>query len=219
MGVKKGLLSANADPDERELASLLFEPGFSTADSVSNVSGRGVGMDVVRQSVDALRGSIEIESTPGKGTRFVIRLPLTLAIIDGLLVSVASEQFILPLSAIEECVELTSREKELAPGRNLIRVRGETIPYVRLRQEFALRGEAPEIEQVVIASLDRGRVGFVVDHVVGEHQTVIKNLGRMYQDIAGVSGATILGDGSVSLIVDLAQLADAAEKEEVKRFH
>jgi len=219
MAVRKGLINATAELDNRELASLLFEPGFSTADTVSNVSGRGVGMDVVRQSVDALRGSIEIESTSGKGTRFVIRLPLTLAIIDGLLVSVATEQFILPLAAIEECVELTSREKTLAPGRNLIRVRGETIPYIRLRQEFALQGESPEIEQVVIASLDQGRVGFVVDHVVGEHQTVIKNLGRMYQDIAGVSGATILGDGSVSLIVDLGQLADAAEKEEVKRYH
>ncbi len=217
--VQKGLLSATAEPTDREISALLFEPGLSTANIVSNVSGRGVGMDVVRQSIDALRGSIEIESTPGQGTRFIIKLPLTLAIIDGLLVNIGSDQFILPLSAIEECVELTAKEKALAHGRNLIRVRGETIPYVRLRNEFALSGEAPEIEQVVIAHLDRGRVGFVVDHVVGEHQTVIKNLGRMYQDIAGVSGATILGDGRVALIIDLTQLADVAEKTEAKHCH
>ena len=217
--IRKGLLSSTHDPDPRELSQLLFEPGFSTATQLSSVSGRGVGMDVVRQAIDTLRGSIEIESAPGQGTCFAIKLPLTLAIIEGLLVNVGADQYILPLAAIEECVELTGKEKALAPGRNLIRVRGQVVPYVRLRDEFALTGDSPDIEQVVIAQMEQGRVGFVVDHVVGEHQTVIKNLGRMYQNIAGISGATILGDGRVALIVDLPQLAEVAEKHETGQFH
>ena len=120
----------------------------------------------------------------------------------------------MPLSAVEECIELSREDSELSHGRNLVKVRGEIIPYVRLREEFGLNGERPEIEQVVIVNLAGLRVGFVVDHVVGEHQTVIKNLGRMYQDVDGVSGATILGDGRVALILDLPQLAERAEHSE-----
>lgn len=216
-GIEKGLLSAQTDVSEREIFNLIFEPGFSTANEVSNVSGRGVGMDVVRRAIDALRGSIEVRSKQGVGTTFVIRLPLTLAIIDGLLIDIASDHYILPLSAVEECIELSQKEAELSHGRNLVKVRGEIVPYVRLRDEFRVAGVRPEIEQVVIVNLEGLRVGFVVDHVVGEHQTVIKTLGRMYQDVDGVSGATILGDGRVALILDLPQLATKAEADELDR--
>jgi two-component system chemotaxis sensor kinase CheA len=217
--VEKGLISEHAELTEREIHALVFEPGFSTAQEVSSVSGRGVGMDVVRQAIDALRGSIEVHSEEGKGTSFSVKLPLTLAIIDGLLIDIASDHYVLPLSAVEECIELTRDEAEQAHGRNLVKVRGEIVPYVRLRDEFKIKCERPEIEQIVIVNLEGLRVGFVVDHVVGEHQTVIKNLGRMYQDVDGVSGATILGDGRVALILDLPQLACRAEEYEKKSLH
>ena len=219
MAVEKGLISAQTELNERELFNLIFEPGFSTAEEISNVSGRGVGMDVVRQAIDALRGSIEVRSEAGSGTTFVVRLPLTLAIIDGLLIDIASENYILPLSAVEECIELSSADTEQSHGRNLVNVRGEIIPYVRLRDEFSLNGRRPEIEQIVVAKLEGTRIGFVVDHVVGEHQTVIKNLGRMYQDIDGISGATILGDGRVALVLDLPKLAEKAETRENAKFN
>jgi len=215
--VAKGLVSAQAELSDRDIYGLIFEPGFSTASEISNVSGRGVGMDVVRQAIDNLRGSIEVISEPGQGTRFLLKLPLTLAIIEGLLVHIAGEEFVMPLAAVEECIELTREGAAQSHGRNLIKVRGEIVPYVRLREEFNLGGERPEIEQVVIATLEGLRVGFVVDHVVGEHQTVIKNLGSMYRDVSGVSGATILGDGRVALILDLPQLAERAEKLETSR--
>ena len=217
--VAKGLITAQAELSERELFNLIFEPGFTTEDEVSSVSGRGVGMDVVRQAVDVLRGSIEVRSEIGHGTAFAITLPLTLAIIDGLLIDIASEHYILPLSAIEECIELTRDDTEQSHGRNLIKVRGEIVPYVRLREEFNFDGHCPGIEQVVVANLEGTRIGFVVDHVVGEHQTVIKNLGRMYQDIDGISGATILGDGRVALVLYLPKLAEKAETRENATFN
>ncbi len=217
--IEKGLISEHADLTEREIHHLIFEPGFSTAQEVSSVSGRGVGMDVVRQAIDALRGSIEVKSEFGRGTSFSLKLPLTLAIIDGLLIDIDSDHYVLPLSAVEECVELTRDEAIQAHGRNLVKIRGEIVPYVRLRDEFKINGDSPEIEQIVIVNLEGLRVGFVVDHVIGEHQTVIKNLGRMYQDVDGVSGATILGDGRVALILDLPQLANRAEQYEKSSLH
>ena len=217
--IEKGLVSEHAELNNREIYALIFEPGFSTAQEVSNVSGRGVGMDVVRQAIDALRGSIEVQSEQGKGTTFKVKLPLTLAIIDGLLIDIAAEHYVLPLSAVEECIELTRADAEQAHGRNLVKIRGEIVPYVRLRDEFKINGERPDIEQIVIVNIEGLRVGFVVDHVVGEHQTVIKNLGRMYQDVDGVSGATILGDGRVALILDMPQLAGRAEEYEKKALH
>ncbi len=218
-GIEKGLVAAQAELSERDIYNLIFEPGFSTAAEVSSVSGRGVGMDVVRQAVDSLRGTMEVRSEKGQGTTFIVKLPLTLAIIDGLLIDISSENYILPLSAVEECIELTRESSEQSHGRNLVKVRGEIIPYVRLRDEFRINGQCPEIEQIVIVNLEGARVGFVVDHVVGEHQTVIKNLGRMYQDADGISGATILGDGRVALILDLPQLAEKAEAAETAMFN
>jgi two-component system chemotaxis sensor kinase CheA len=160
-----------------------------------------------------------VRSEEGKGTTFSLKLPLTLAIIDGLLIDIGADHYVMPLSAVEECIELTRDEVEQSHGRNLVKIRGEIVPYVRLRDEFNISSERPEIEQIVIANLEGLRVGFVVDHVVGEHQTVIKNLGRMYQDVSGVSGATILGDGRVALILDLPQLAGRAEAVEKNALH
>lgn len=217
--IEKDLISEHAELSDREIHALIFEPGFSTAEEVSSVSGRGVGMDVVRQAIDGLRGSIEVNSEAGKGTSFSVKLPLTLAIIDGLLIDIAKDHYVLPLSAVEECIELTRDEAEKTHGRNLVKVRGEIVPYVRLRDEFRINGQCPDIEQIVIVNIEGLRVGFVVDHVVGEHQTVIKNLGRMYQDVDGVSGATILGDGRVALILDLPQLAGRAEEYEKQALH
>ena len=195
-----------------ELFQLIFAAGFSTAQKVTGVSGRGVGMDVVKRAIEALRGSIDIASEIGKGTTIRVRIPLTLAIIDSLLVAIGEDCYVIPLSIVEECIELTRADVAASHGRNLVRVRDQLVPYVHLRKEFAINGEPPEIEQVVVTSHNGQRVGFVVDHVIGEHQTVIKSLGRMYRDVQGLSGATILGDGKVALILDIPQLIQRAEQ-------
>jgi two-component system chemotaxis sensor kinase CheA len=190
--------------------ALLFEPGFSTAKTVTDVSGRGVGMDVVRQRVDSLRGSIDVASQAGSGTQVTLRLPLTLAIIDGLLVSVGNAYFVLPLANTLECIELTEKDIERANGKHLADVRGELIPYIRLRQHFNIRTQRPMIEQIMVVETEEGRYGFVVDEVLGNCQTVIKNLGRFYRHVQVVSGATILGNGTVALILDPERLAQDA---------
>lgn len=202
--ISRGLIEPEARLGEQELFQLVFLPGFSTVSVVSAVSGRGVGMDVVKRSVDALRGAVEIQSARGVGTTIRIKLPLTLAIIDGLLVSVGSGRYVLPMSVVEECVEITRESVEQAHGSHLVPVRGELVPYLRLREWFHEAGERPPIEQVAIASAEGVRFGFAVDDVIGQHQTVIKTLGKMYCDTEGLSGATILGDGTVALIVDVA---------------
>ena len=212
--VKNGLVSADAELSEKQVAELIMMPGFSTAETVTNVSGRGVGMDVVKKAIEDLRGSIEVAGKKGQGTMFTIRLPLTLAIIDGLLVRIGEEHFVMPLSAVEECVEIRRDNVEVFNGRNLANVRGELVPYINLRQQFRLSEDHPEIEQVVIVGVEGRRVGFLVDHVIGEHQTVIKNLGKFYRDIKGLAGATILGDGTVALILDIQQLYKVAHDAE-----
>jgi two-component system chemotaxis sensor kinase CheA len=219
--VERGLVAADAGLSEKEILALTFAPGFSTARKVSNVSGRGVGMDVVKRNIDALRGSIDLSSQKGVGTTVTLKLPLTLAIIDGLLVQVGEGHFVLPLSIVEECVDLTSEDVARAHSRHLTHVRGEIVPYVRLRERFQINGDAPFEEQIVIAECADCKVGFVVDKVIGEHQTVIKNLGRMYRDVEGISGATILGDGTVALIMDVHKLVRDTEMEEQRepRIH
>ena len=171
-------------------------------------------MDVVKRNIEALRGSIDITSQKGIGTTITLSLPLTLAIIDGLLVKIGAEIFVVPLSLVEECVELTAEDISNAHGRQIANVRGEIVPYISLREKFSINGGKPDIEQIVITSVNGQRVGFVVDHVIGEHQTVIKTLGRVYRDIEGISGATILGDGTVALIMDVTKLVQNAIKEE-----
>jgi chemotaxis protein histidine kinase CheA len=212
--IERGLISATADVSDREIYAQIFAPGFSTAAKVTSVSGRGVGMDVVKRGIDGLRGSIGVDSVRGTGTTITLKIPLTLAIIESLLVKIGKDHFVLPLAAIEECIELTSEDIRNSHGRNLANVRGVIIPYIPLRQHFCITDQQPDIEQIVIADIHGTKVGFVVDHVVGEHQTVIKSLGKMYRDVKGISGATILGDGTVALILDMNVLLQNIEQME-----
>jgi two-component system chemotaxis sensor kinase CheA len=200
--IEQGMIDAHAQLSEAEIFSLILAPGFSTAREVTDVSGRGVGMDVVQRSVDALRGLIEISSRPGAGLTVTLRLPLTLAIIDGLLVRVGPAHFVLPLANSLECVELTRRDIQDANGNHIANVRGEIIPYIRLSEYFRMETERPEREQIMVVETEHGHYGFVVDQVLGDHQTVIKSLGRLYRNVQVVSGATILGNGTVALILD-----------------
>jgi len=208
--IEKGLVTADAALSEAEIFGLIFQPGFSTARQVTDISGRGVGMDVVRQLVDSLRGTIDVASKAGTGTSVTLRLPLTLAIIDGLLLSVGDACFVLPLANTLECIELTRKEIERANGKHVVNVRGEIIPYIRLREHFNICTERPEIEQIMVVETEDGRYGFVVDQVLGNCQTVIKNLGRFYRHVQVVSGATVLGNGTVALILDPQRLAQNA---------
>ncbi len=200
--VEKGLVAAEAQLSESQIFSLILAPGFSTARKITDVSGRGVGMDVVRRTVEGLRGTIEIQSRPGSGTTVTLRLPLTLAIIDGLLVRVEKAYFVLPLATTLECIELTREDIRRANGKHVANVRGQIIPYIRLSEYFRMERKQPEREQIMVAETEEGRFGFVVDEVLGDHQTVIKNLGRFYRHVDMVSGATILGNGTVALILD-----------------
>ncbi|MDR3742297.1 MAG: chemotaxis protein CheW, partial [Terracidiphilus sp.] len=215
--VERGLVAPDAVLSEAETFALLFEPGFSTAKQITDVSGRGVGMDVVRQSVESLRGSIDVASKPGSGTSVTLRLPLTLAIIDGLLVTVGDAYFVLPLANTLECIELTREDIEKANGKHVANVRGQIVPYIPLREHFHIRTERPEIEQIMLVETEEGRYGFVVDQVLGDCQTVIKSLGRFYRHVQLVSGATILGNGMVALILDPQRLVQDALRAEAAR--
>ncbi|MCA8977038.1 MAG: chemotaxis protein CheA [Planctomycetes bacterium] len=204
--IERGLLAADAVVTDQQLSDFIFHPGFSTAAKVSNVSGRGVGMDVVKRSVEELRGTIVTISAAGEGTTFTIQLPLTLAIIDGLLVEVGGEMLVIPLELVGECIELTRDDIARQHGREVAEVRGHLVPYVELRKWIGLHGERPAIEQVVLIEFEGRSFGLVVDGVVGQIQAVIKSLGKLYENIDGIAGGTILGDGNVALIVDAPQL-------------
>ncbi len=215
--IERGLLSSEAQPTESELFQLIFAPGFSTAKQVSSVSGRGVGMDAVRSTVDALRGSIEVASRRGTGTRVTLRLPVTLAIIDGLLVRLGNAVFVIPLAAVEECVELDAAERERESGRTMLCIREHLVPFLDLDEVF---GWSPSVEsprRVVIVKFDGQRLGLVVDDILGQNQTVIKTFSQYHRDVPGFAGATILGDGSVALIIDVATLARRALAERAER--
>ncbi|MGE0086015.1 MAG: chemotaxis protein CheA [Desulfococcaceae bacterium] len=212
--VSMGLIPPDAELSENELFSLIFLPGFSTTGEISEISGRGVGMDVVKRCIENLRGSVELSSRKGVGTSITMKLPLTLAIIEGLLVEVGPTAYILPLSVVEECMELTQSAVKNARGRNLANVRGEIIPYIHLRDFFRIEGERKGVKQIVIVRLNNLRVGLVVDNIVGEHQTVIKSLGKLYRNTKVFSGSTILADGNVALILDAYKLTELAEAEE-----
>ena len=214
--VDKGLIKADAELSEQECFNLIFHPGLSTAEEITGVSGRGVGMDVVKRSIDNLRGTIEITSARGVGTTISLRLPLTLAIIDGLLVRVGEDLFIIPLSVIEECVEMTSEQAGISRERSMMTFRGEAFTYISLRHIFGIAGDPPDIEKVILVKVRGKRTGFGVDQVIGQHQTVIKTLSRVYGNVEGISGATILGDGTVALILDVSQLVTAGRNEEKK---
>jgi two-component system, chemotaxis family, sensor kinase CheA len=200
--VDRGLVAPSASLSDAEIYDLIFEPGFSTADAVSNLSGRGVGMDVVRRNVAALRGSIEVESVRGHGAIIRIRLPLTLAIIDGFLVGVGASSYVVPLDRVTECVELPPGPR----GRDCMNLRGEVLPFIRLRQVFGVPGESTRRQNVVVVEQSGQRTGLVVDALMGEFQTVIKPLGPLFSNLKCVSGSTILGNGDVALILDVGPL-------------
>ncbi|ACH93507.1 chemotaxis histidine kinase [Borrelia duttonii Ly] len=201
--ISEAISSTLSDVD---IYNLIFEPGFSTADVVTNISGRGVGMDVVKKQVESLRGNVVIESEFGKYTRIKLIFPLTLAIIEGWLVRVYDQYFIVPLSSVESCLEadkLDSRVYGLESGGNVMDYRGSMISFIRLREFFEISNEKSNSEHVVVVNTNSGKIGIVVDEVLGQHQTVIKTLGKVYSKVEGVSGATILGDGSLALVIDV----------------
>lgn len=201
--IEKGLVAEDAQLEDHEIYNLIFEPGFSTADSVTNLSGRGVGMDVVKQNITSLRGTVNIESHPGIGSTFRVRMPLTLAIIDGFLVGVNQSSFVVPLEMVLECVELTSQNLEDSAGHDYLNLRGEVLPFVRLRDFFSTGGHASRRESVVVVQANGLKVGLVVDQLMGEFQTVIKPLGKIFSHVFGIGGSTILGNGEVALILDV----------------
>src|SRR5579872_5403239 len=188
-----------------ELFSLVFKAGFTTADSVTDLSGRGVGMDVVRRNIELLRGNIDIQSTEGQGTTITIRLPLTLAIIDGFSVIANDETYVIPLEMISECVELPQDEISSDPV-GVLSLRGEPLPYVRLREVFGKPQRRPERENIVVVHRDGGYAGIAVETLLGECQAIIKPLNRILRDVPGVSGSTILDNGRVALILDVSTL-------------
>jgi two-component system chemotaxis sensor kinase CheA len=204
--VALGLAADAGRISDEDLARIVFEPGFSTAERVTEISGRGVGMDVVRRNVEALRGSVAIESTPGRGTSVTIRVPLTLAIIQGFKVGVGDEVYILPLDAVVECLELPAAESAAATSCGIINLREKPLPYLRLRDHFGVEGARRARENVVVVQHGAQAAGVVVDELHGESSTVIKPLGAMFKGIPGVAGSSILGNGRVALILDVAGL-------------
>jgi len=210
---ENGLIQPGQEMSDSELFQVIFQPGFSTAQKVTNLSGRGVGMDVVKRTLDALRGSIDIASTAGKGTEIALRLPLTLAIIDGLLVRIGQGRYVIPLSAVEECVELPAEEEGRSSGRNFLNIRGDLVPFLRLREMFNATTPPDKYQKVVVVSANDMRVGLVVDQVIGDHQTVIKSLSKLHAGVGTFSGATILGDGTVALILEIAHLVARGQRE------
>ena len=203
---KLGLVAPDELPSPAALDDLLFAPGFSTAETVTELSGRGVGMDVVRRNLEQLRGSASVHSTPGEGTRITLRFPLTLAIIQGFRVQVGGETYVLPLEAVTECLDLPPEAQGRGRASGVFNLRGAGLPYLRLRSHFGLAGAPPERECVVVVQHEGGQAGLAVDALLGEGQTVVKPLGRLFRRLPGVAGSAILGDGRVALILDVPAL-------------
>jgi two-component system, chemotaxis family, sensor kinase CheA len=203
-----GLFRSASPVSDADLYQVLFRPGFSTAGSVTDLSGRGVGLDVVRRNIETLHGTVEISSEEGKGTTITIRLPLTLAIIDGFSVLAGNDTFILPQEYVIECTELADAHSQ--PGcSGILNLRGSARPYIRLREVFGQTAGAPARENVVVVKVGEFRAGIAVDRLLGGMQAVIKPLGKVFRGITGISGSTILGDGRVGLIVDVPSLLQA----------
>jgi two-component system chemotaxis sensor kinase CheA len=200
--IERGLINEGVSLTDKEIYNLIFEAGFSTADVVSNLSGRGVGMDVVRRNIQALRGTVDLDSMEGQGSIVRIRLPLTLAIIDGFMVGVGNAAYVIPLDMVVECIELKAWASDEGDGKYL-NLRGEVLPYRRLRDHFAMKGATVQRENVVVVRYGEHKAGLVVDKLMGEFQTVIKPLGKLFKGEKSIGGFTILGSGEVALIVDV----------------
>lgn len=199
--IKQGLIKEDSMPARKELLDLIFLPGFTTSEKITKISGRGVGMDVVKKKISELRGEVSLESVAGQGTEITIKLPITLSIIDGLLVEIDRSYYVIPLHSVNKCFEF--RHEALANAvNNLIFINSGHIPFVYLRKEFGITATPPEVEQVIVIEYSGTFIGLAVDYIVGEYQAVLKSLGTMYLKQDFVSGATILGDGTVALILD-----------------
>ncbi|GAG46963.1 unnamed protein product, partial [marine sediment metagenome] len=209
--IEKGIVQPGEELTDQQVFGLIFAPGFSTAAKVTDISGRGVGMDVVKRNIDQLRGKVEITSEPGKGSTFSIRLPLTLAIIDGMVVQVGSERLIIPTILIEQTLRPLREQVSLVQQRGeVLNNRGRLVPLIQLGAMFGLTGWVDPCEaMVVIAQCDGNPIGIVVEGLLGQQQVVIKSLGERFQKLRGVSGAAILSDGRVGLILETSGLAVA----------
>ncbi|ARD10914.1 MULTISPECIES: chemotaxis protein CheA [Pseudomonas] len=203
---QRGLVAAGASLTDQEIYNLIFEPGFSTAEAVTNLSGRGVGMDVVKRNITLLRGTVDLDSQPGQGTIVRIRLPLTLAIINGFLVGIDQSTYVIPLDMVQECIELDEQNRHLTRDSGYLDLRGEVLPLVYLRDHFNHEGPAARRQNVVVVRYAEHKAGLVVDDLLGEFQTVIKPLGKLFGALRGISGSTILGSGAVALILDIPAL-------------
>ena len=202
--VERGIIDENSKLTQKEIFNLIFEAGFSTVETITDLSGRGVGMDVVRRNIEALRGNIDIKSTKGKGSTFTMRLPLTLAIIDGFLVKVGATHFVIPLDMVVECIELSTRYRNEMHGNNYINLRNSILPLLKVRSHFDESGEVKNLrENIIVVQYAGMRFGLIVEELHGEFQTVIKPLGKIFREIRGISGSTILGSGEVALILDI----------------
>ena len=205
----RGLVEQGVVPSDDAIHMLIFEPGFSTAEQITNLSGRGVGMDVVRRNIESLRGTLKLNSQPGHGLQVDIRLPLTLAIIDGFLVGVGASRFVLPLESVVEVIESGGDAVRADPaGRHCLELRGAVLPVVRLRDLYAIESQHDQRVSVVVVQSSRGQYGIEVEHLLGQQQTVIKPLGRLFRTLRGISGSSILGSGEVALILDVASLGE-----------
>lgn len=203
--LERGLVEPGRVLDDAEAYALIFAPGFSTAEKVTNLSGRGVGMDVVRRNIEALRGTVSVASEPGQGTTVTVRLPLTLAIINGFQVAVGKAVFVVPLEMVDECVEFSP-----VAGRDYTDLRGQVLPFIGLRELFGTPGVPPARQSIVVVRHAGRRIGLVVDALLGETQTVIKPLSRVFAQVQGISGSSILGSGDVALILDVPALLGRA---------
>jgi len=207
---QKGMILPQQKLAEADVLALVFEPGFSTTEQVTGISGRGVGMDVVRRNIDALHGVIHIESQEGLGSTIHLRLPLTLAIVDGITVCAAGENYVVPLENIVECLQLPRESLRDAEG-GVFALRGEPLPYLRLRDVFGLQDAQPaERENVLIVNCGGTKAGVAVDELLGKGQTVIKPMGKLFKNISGIAGSTVLGNGCVALILDVPALVREA---------
>lgn len=211
--VSRGLVQPSDVLSDNEIYNLIFQPGFSTSDTVTSVSGRGVGLDVVKKDITSLGGTVSIESETGRGSSFILKIPLTLAIIEGMLVRIGENDYVIPLTNVDECLEFRPEKDSEGKICSHISARGQMLPYVDLRQWFGIAGDAPSYRQVVVVNDQDSKLGLVVDRVIGNHQTVIKPLGDLYRNVQGLSGATLLGDGSVALILDVFKLSDVVKAE------
>lgn len=214
--IEKGLVKPTDNLSPGEINELIFRPGFSTAQTVSDLSGRGVGMDVVKRDIASLGGTVSVESEPGKGSSFILKIPLTLAIVEGMLVEIAGEKYVIPLANVDECIEFLPEDDRI-DADNLcshITSRGVFIPCIQMRNYFNIQEPLPAEQKVVVVNDQNAKIGIVVDKVIGNHQTVIKPIGKLYKNIAGFSGSTILGDGSVALILDIFKLVTVVNRKE-----